>query len=104
MLVSLDAEIEDDDDARTECNRQCSKEMHSHFVSHHRCFVKLSMWGFLLQRTKSDLLHRARRLSDTCGWEVIYPVLGPIPNGAGTMVLRVVFLFLYSAWLKLASQ
>ena len=29
-----------------------------------------------------------------CGWEVIYPVLGPIPNGAGTMVLRVVFLFL----------
>ena len=31
---------------------------------------------------------------DRCGWEVIYPVLGPIPNGAGTMVLRVVFLFL----------
>ena len=29
-----------------------------------------------------------------CGWEVIYPVLGPIPNGAGIMVLRVVFLFL----------
>ena len=29
-----------------------------------------------------------------CGWEVIYPVLGPIPNGAGTMVLRGVFLFL----------
>ena len=34
------------------------------------------------------------RLSERCGWEVIYPVLGPIPNGAGTMVLRVVFLFL----------
>ena len=29
-----------------------------------------------------------------CGWEVIYPVLGPIPNGADTMVLRGVFLFL----------
>ena len=27
---------------------------------------------------------------------MIYPVLGPIPNGAGTMVLRVVFLFLIS--------
>ena len=25
---------------------------------------------------------------------VMQPVLGPIPNGAGTMVLRVVFLFL----------
>ena len=32
--------------------------------------------------------------SKRCGWEVIYPVLGPIPNGAGTMVLRGVFLFL----------
>ena len=29
-----------------------------------------------------------------CDWEVIYSVLGPIPNGAGTMLLRVVFLFL----------
>ena len=26
-----------------------------------------------------------------------YPVLGPIPNGAGAMVLRVVFLFLVEA-------
>ena len=33
--------------------------------------------------------------SDMCGWEVIYLVLGLIANGAGTMVLRVVFLFLY---------
>ena len=37
---------------------------------------------------------RVRVTSSACGWEVIYPVLGPIPNGAGTMVLRVVFLFL----------
>ena len=34
-----------------------------------------------------------------CGWEVIYPVLSPISNGAGTMVLRVVFLFLLAAFM-----
>ena len=53
-----------------------------------RHHTSISPASDLVTRTSTNTSTRT-----TVAGEVIYPVLGPIPNGAGTMVLRVVFLF-----------
>ena len=52
----------------------------------------------LARLVPATLSHRNSAGQAPCGWEVIYPVLGPIPNGAGTMVLRVVLCWNLASW------